>query len=106
MFVDPYEIAQGHGKVSLLGGGKRIKTQRIFQTRHQNGKAENQGRYLTGQASRTEAATPHSVLLPPLPVLLLRLILATWARLFETVSMMAYADQRKARSSSDAKYGQ
>jgi hypothetical protein len=40
MFVDPYEIAQGHGKVSLLGGGKRIKTQRIFQTRHQNCKAE------------------------------------------------------------------
>src|SRR3954471_12799964 len=40
MFVDPYEVAEGHGKISLFGCSKGIEAKRILETCHEDGKAE------------------------------------------------------------------
>src|SRR5271166_6974096 len=40
IFVDPYEVAQSHGKISLFGCSEGIDAERVFDTRHKNGEAE------------------------------------------------------------------
>src|ERR1700674_4082110 len=40
MFVDPNEIAEGHGKIDVVGGRERIAAERVLEPRDKDRKAE------------------------------------------------------------------